>query len=182
MKRLSVTLAFSTVIIGAAASLWAQAPAPKPGPELKKLEYFTGTWTMVGDVKPSPMGPGGKTTMTEHDQWMEGGFFLVSHSTYKSPEGNGTGIALMGYNPEEKVYTYDEYDSVGEAMHSKGTVEGDTWTWTNEAKMGGKTMKMRFIMKMISPTAYTFKFDMSEDGTHWNTTMEGKSTKSAKAK
>ena len=65
---------------------------------------------------------------------------------------------------------------------SKGTIEGDTWTWTNEPKMGGKTMKMRFIMKIISATSYTFKFDMSEDGVHWNTSMEGKATKSTKAK
>jgi hypothetical protein len=138
MKRLSMTLAFPTLMLAAAASLWAQAPAPKPGPELKKLDYFAGSWNLAGDTKPGPMGPGGKMTMTQHDQWQEGGFFLIERSNYKSAMGNGSGIAFMGYNADEKVYTYDEFSSMGEALHATGKFEGDTWTWTSENKMGGR--------------------------------------------
>jgi hypothetical protein len=181
MKRFSNTIASVALLFVAAASLRAQMPTPKPAPELKKIDYFAGTWTMDGDTKPGPMGPGGKMTMTEHNQWMEGGFFVVSHSNYKSAMGNGSGISFMGYNTEEKIYTYDEYNSTGEAVHSKGTVEGDTWTWTSEEKMGGQSMKGRFIMKIVSPTSYTFKFEMSQDGSTWNTAMEGKASKAAKA-
>jgi len=46
-------------------SIHAQAPAglPKPGPEIKRLWYFTGTWKEVGEAKPGPMtGPGGKVS------------------------------------------------------------------------------------------------------------------------
>jgi len=43
--------------------------------------------------------------------------------------------------------------------------------------MGGMTMKGRFTMKMASPTSYTFAFDMSQDGTKWDTVMEGKASK-----
>jgi len=45
---------------------------PKPAPELKQVEYFVGTWFSEGDMKPSPMGPGGKMTMTEQNH-MDGG-------------------------------------------------------------------------------------------------------------
>jgi Protein of unknown function (DUF1579) len=179
MKRLSMTIGFLPLAFAAAATLWAQAPAPKPGPELKKLDYFLGTWTLDGDSNPGPMGPGGKTTMIEDASWMDGRFFLVERIRFKSPMGNGTGLAVMGYNPEEKAYTYDEFDSTGEVNHSKGTSEGDTWTWSSEAKMGGQTMKMHFIMKIVSPTEYDFKFEMSQDGDHWNTLMDGKATKAA---
>lgn len=41
-------------------------------PELKKLEYFAGNWTWEGDMKPGPMSPGGKLSMTERNQWMVG--------------------------------------------------------------------------------------------------------------
>jgi hypothetical protein len=152
--------------------------APKPGPELKKLEYFVGTWTMDGDMKPGPMGPGGKMIGTDRIAWMDGGFFLTSHSDFKSAMGNGTGLAVMGYNADEKVYTYDEYNSVGDAEHSKGTVDGDTWTWTSDQKMGGQSMKSRFIMKVLSPASYSFKYEISPDGTNWSTVMDGKATKS----
>lgn len=109
---------------------------------------------------------------------MDGGFFLTSHSDFKCAMGDGTGLAVMGYNAEDKVYTYDEYNSVGDAKHSKGTVDGDTWTWTSDGKMGAQTMKARFTMKILSPASYSFKYEMPEDGTNWSTLMDGKSTKS----
>jgi hypothetical protein len=43
-------------------------------------------------------------------------------------------------------------------------------------------MKGRFTMKIVSPTSYTFKYEMSQDGTHWDTVMDGKATKAAIAK
>ena len=55
MKRASVVLLASILFIAVATSFAQMAP---PAPELKKLDYFTGTWTMDGDVKPGPMGAG----------------------------------------------------------------------------------------------------------------------------
>ena len=72
-------------------------------------------------MKPGPMGPGGKITINEKAEWLEGGYFVVIHSTFTSAGmGNGSGISFMGYDPQEKVYTYDEFNSFGEATHSKG--------------------------------------------------------------
>jgi hypothetical protein len=151
---------------------------PKPGPEHQKLNYFVGNWTSEADMKPSPMGPGGKITVSEDSQWMEGGFFVVIRSTFKSAEmGNGSGIAFLGYDPQEKVYTYDAFNSVGQSDHAKGTVDGDTWTWRSDVKMGPQTMKGRYTMKILSPTSYSYKFEMSPDGTKWDQVMEGKDTK-----
>ena len=41
----------------------AQAPprAPKPGPEHKRMAYFAGNWTVEGEMKASPFGPGGRS-------------------------------------------------------------------------------------------------------------------------
>jgi hypothetical protein len=151
---------------------------PKPAPELKKVEYFAGTWTSEGDLKPSPMGPGGKMTMTERNQWMDGGFFLTMFSEFNiTAVGKGSGMAFMGYDPDKRVYTYDEFNSLGEAEHSTGMVDGDTWTWTRHDHVGNSTLKRRFIIKTLSPTSYTFKFEMSRDGNHWSTVMDGKATK-----
>jgi hypothetical protein len=171
------TCAVLLLCIFVAGAAFAQMENMKPAPELKKLDYFAGNWTSVGDVKPGPMGKGGKAIVHEHTAWMEGKFFLVTHADYTSPQGKGTEIAFLGYDTEEKVYTYDEFDSQGEAVHAKGTVDGDTWTWTNEMKMGGKTIKSRYTEKVVSPTEYTYKFEMSPDGTNWNLVMDGKDTK-----
>jgi hypothetical protein len=168
---------FTAWFILAAASV-AQMEMPKPGPEHKKLDLLAGSWTLEGDVKPNPMGPGGKMTENEKCEWMDGGFFLVCHVDFKSASmGGGSGLSVIGYSNEDKIYTYREFNSWGEFEDSKGSVDGDTWTWTSDEKMGGSTMKGRFTMKYASASAYSFTYEMSQDGTKWNTVMDGKATK-----
>jgi len=172
MKRRGMTLAAAVMFAAAA-----MAQTPKPGPELKKLDVFVGAWTLAGTLKPGMMGSGGTMTENEKCEWMEGGFYLVCHSDYKSTMGNGVGLSVMGYSADDKTYTYREFNSVGEFDDSKGTVDGDTWTWTSDQKTAGSTMKGRFTIQVTSATSYTFVFDMSQDGTKWSTVMEGKASK-----
>ena len=179
MKRLAAILVI-TIFCAAFVAAQTPPPTPKPGPEIKKLGYFAGAWTSSGDMKPSPYGPGGKFSGTDHMTWMEGGFFLLSHSTENTPMGKGTGMAIFGYDSNEKVYTYQAYNSMVEAEHAKGTVNGDTWTWTNEQKMQGKLMRGRYTVTVTSPAAYTFKFEMASEGGDYATVMEGKATKAPK--
>jgi Protein of unknown function (DUF1579) len=174
MKKTGMILI--TALLSASAAL-AQGEAPKPGPELKKLDIFAGSWTLEGNMKPGAMGPGGSMTEDEKCEWMDGGFYLVCHSDYKSSMGNGVGLSVMGYSADDKAYTYREFNSFGEFDDSRGTLDGNTWTWTSDEKMGGMTMKGRFTIKMTSATSYTFIFDMSQDGTKWNTVMDGKAMK-----
>jgi len=152
--------------------------APQPAPELKRLDYFAGTWTLEGKMKAGSIGPGGRMTETDRNQWMEGGFFLIVRSEFTVDGiGAGTGVAYLGYDSHEKVYTYDEFNTTGEAIHSKGTADGDTWTWSGERKTSGEITKTRWTVKIVSPTAYDFKFGISQDGATWNTVVEGKATK-----
>lgn len=155
----------------------AQMDMPKPAAELKKLDYFAGTWSFDGEMKPGPMGPGGKTTGTDKVEWMDGGFFLVSHTSFTSPMGKTTGTAYMGYNSDDKVYTYSAFNSMGQNEVSKGTLEGDTWTWNSESKMMGQVMRSRFTIKQLSATSYSFKFEMAPPGGELALVMDGKATK-----
>jgi hypothetical protein len=158
----------------------AQAPqAPKPGPEHERLGVFVGNWTSEGSMKPSPFGPGGKTTGSDHCAWFEGKFAVVCHNQGTSPMGPMKGLGIMSYSAEDKAYTYYGTDSSGMTMATvaKGTIEGDTWTYYDESKMGGKTVKGRYVMRVLSPTSYAFKWEMQGDDGQWLTVMEGKSTK-----
>jgi Protein of unknown function (DUF1579) len=155
----------------------AQMEPPKPGPELKKLDVFVGSWTLQATMKPGAMGPGGSVTEDEKCEWMQGNFYLVCNSDYKSSMGDGVGLSVLGYSTDDRVYTYREFNSFGEFDDSKGTLEGNTWTWSSTEKMGGMTMLGKFIIQMTSPTSYNFAFDMSPDGAKWDTVMEGKAAK-----
>jgi hypothetical protein len=176
MKRIVSLL---TLVVLLATVTLAQAPTgpPKPGPEHKRLSYFVGQWTSEGEEKPGPFGPGGKFKVTETNEWFPGEFFLVSHSEANSPLGVVKGHSLMGYNTEEKVYTLHMIDSMGYAMSARGKVVGDTWTWTNEMKIGGKNYSGRFTIKEESPTSYTMKLETSTDGGPFALQMEGRATK-----
>lgn len=138
----------------------AQMEMPKPGPEHKKLDMLAGSWTLEGDVKPNPMGPGGKMSEIEKCEWMDGNFFLVCHVDFKTASsGSGSGLSVIGYSNADKAYTYREFNSWGESDDSKGSLDGDTWTWTSDEKMGGNTVKGRFMMKFTSPTSYIFTYE-----------------------
>jgi Protein of unknown function (DUF1579) len=175
MNRLAMTLV-AMFVMGSAAM--AQMEMPKPGPEHKKMDVFVGSWTLDGDMKPGPMGPGGKMNEKEKCEGMEGGFYVVCHASYTSQSmGNGVGLSVMGYSSDDKAYTYREFSSDGEFVDARGTIDGDTWTWNSDNKMAGMTSKGRFTVKLTSTTSYNFTFEMSQDGTKWMTIMEGKATK-----
>jgi hypothetical protein len=161
------------------ASAWAQM-APKPGPEVKKLDYFVGTWSVEGTIAQGPWGAGGKFTSTDTAEWMPGSFFVEGHSDFKMPPevgGEGKATSFMGYDTDENVYTYDEFNSQGRREVSKGTVSGDTWTWTSSQTYSGQEVKQKMTIKVLTPASYSLKFEISMDGTNWMTFMDGKATK-----
>ena len=164
----------------AAASLYAQMEMPSPAPELKKLDFLAGHWTAEGTMTPPgpPTTPATKWTMTTKAEWLEGSHFLVEHSDGDlGPMGKITELAVMGFDRDRKIYTYNAFSSLGEAESATGTLDGDTWTWLSDEHRNGAAFKGRYTMKVLSPTSYTMKFEMSQDGASWATVMEGKATK-----
>jgi len=111
---------------------------------------------------------------------MPGNFFVEGHGDYKMPAelgGDGKAISFMGYDTEQNTYTFNEFNSQGRRENSKGTFLNDTWTWTSSATYDGQEIQQKMTMKVISPTSYSLKFDVSIDGTNWMPFMEGKATK-----
>lgn len=168
---------FAVGVVLAVAAI-AQTEPPKPGPELKKLDLFVGTWTLNGNIKPGLMGPAGSMTENENCEWMKRGFYVVCNSEYKSSMGKGVILSVSGYSKEERAYTYHEFDGSGAFADARGSLDGDPWVWIGVYRAGGMTLKSRFTMKITSATSYDFSFELSKDGTTWTTFMDGKATKS----
>jgi hypothetical protein len=178
MKRpLNIFTTFA--VVSAVGMQVAAAQASKPGPEHARLGYFVGKWTSEGEMKPGPMGPGGKMTSTDSCEWFEGRFSVICRGEGKTPMGPTKNIGILGYSPEEKVYTYYGVDNTNMTMASvpKGTVRGDTWTYTDESMMGGQKVKSRVILKELSPTQYTFRLEFQGPDGKWMPAMESKNTK-----
>lgn len=177
MKRLVCAAFAALLLISMAAAQNPPAP-PKPAPELQRLKFFEGSWSITGTSAPGPWGPGGKFTVSEENAWGLGGFFLITKSTFKEGTGmTGNGVAYSGYDANKKKYTYDEFNSMGEAGHSIGTVNDKTWTWT-KIEIGGQKINGRFTLTETSPTSHNMKYEFSTDGgATWNTAWEATGAK-----
>ena len=178
--NLKAILALVLVSFGAATVAAAQAaPAQKPGPEHQRLGYFVGRWKAEGEIKPGPMGAGGKVTATDSCEWFDGKFSVICRSEGQGPSGPSKSIGILGYSVEEKVYTYYGVDNSSMVMSSvpKGTVSGKTWTYTDESTMGGQTVKSRVTIEEESPTAYTFRMELQGPDGKWIPMMQSRNTK-----
>jgi hypothetical protein len=131
-----------------------------------------GTWKDEAELKPSPFGPGGKIHITETCEWFTGGFSLVCNSESTGLMGEGKALTVLSYDSEEKVYTYYELNSFGLTNSAKGTVDGDTWTFNGEGKVGGKLIKTRFKIKIPSQDSALMNTEISADGGPWTPLME----------
>ena len=178
LKRGSILLAGVLTLIGAI-TVVAQQPAgpPQPSPEHKKLGVFVGSWKDDVEMKPGPFGPGGKFTVKETCEWFAGGFSVVCHSESTGFMGDVRTLTVLTYDPEEKAYTYYEFNSIGQNDSAKGTVDGDTWTWNGDWKMGGKLIKNRSTLKMASPDSVTMTSEVSADGGPWTPLAELKGSR-----
>ena len=111
--KFRIALAPFLLLVAAVAQM-----ASTPGPEVKKLDYFVEYVTMDRTVAQGPWGPGGKFSSTITNEWMTGAFFLVGHSDFKMPPeigGEGKSTSFKGYDTNENVYTFAEFNSQGPA-------------------------------------------------------------------
>jgi hypothetical protein len=171
MKRVVFTLTVLLVVAGVAAS----QEMPKPGPEHKAMDVFAGSWEFNAELKPGPMGPGGKVHTKDTCTWFDGGFALVCNGAGENPAGKTKSVAIMTYDANRKAYTYTGVESGMPVAFAMGKKTGDTWVYTGED--GG--MKSRVTIQVTSQTSYTMKFEMSTDGSTWMTVMEGTAKKTS---
>jgi hypothetical protein len=81
---------------------YAQNEIPGPAPQLKKLDYFVGTWAAEGEIEPGSMGAGGKFTGTNRIRRMDGAFLLATDSEFNGAFGKGSETSYMGLRHERQ--------------------------------------------------------------------------------
>jgi len=173
---------FAGILVALCPVLVQAQTAPKPGPEHKKLEVWVGSWSTQGEVKPgNAYGvPAGKFSRTDRFQWVPGGFFLQQNREGKGPEGEIRHMAMIGYDPIAKKYTWAWFDLASGASASfTMTNNGNTWISTGGGtSRGGKPFQERCTSDFVPNVSSTFKCETSPDGKTWTPAIEGKATKS----
>jgi hypothetical protein len=154
-----------------------QQPMPTPTPQHQRMSYFAGNWKAEGMIKLSPNGNPAPFSLTESGEWVTDGFFLETRTKMRGPMGPINSVRVMGYNPDDGLYTYNVYNSLGEHQMATGKLQGNTWTWTAEQKLNGVVTQARYTVIPVTPDSYTFKQEVATPGGGWATVMEGKATR-----
>jgi hypothetical protein len=178
MKRTVIAIGLISLLFAVAA----QAQAPKPDPELKKLQIFVGHWTYEGEYKAGPLGPGGKITGEYTGQMILGGFFLQGETIEKGAMGVTRGLEIDAYDAVNKSFTSNIYGDDGTKFIGIVAVSGNTLTWEGKYVVEGKQFQFKepFILApdLMSATA---KGEISVDGKTWIPFFEAKWTKTKPA-
>lgn len=180
MKRfLAVAVPILLLISLSAAQVPQQAPSPNsgPSPQQAAMGYFAGDWTLQGTAKISPTTAGAPLKGTEHGEWVQGNFFLETHSKTDGPMGSLRATRVMEFNPQKNLYVYNVYNSLGGHTMATGEFLGNTWIWNGEEQLNGVTTKGRYTVTIVSPTSYTFKSEVADPSGGWATVAEGKATR-----
>ena len=166
MKR--TMIAVGLMILFLVVSVAAQAPASKAGPEQKKLYVWNGEWTYEGEVMASPLGPAEKFTGKSNTKMILDGLVQETRYEEKHPSGLLHGIGITAYDPVNKNYVSNGYDSNGWMQMGTATVNGNVWDWSFTLVSGSKQYKMR-AKDVLSADLMsdTYTIEISTDGQTW---------------
>ena len=169
----------AVVSMSVAAVLAQKQETPKPSLEHQRLGAFVGNWIFEGELKPGPMGPGGKMTATDRIEWAPGNFFVQRSYQGKSPNGTEMqGLEILAYDGVKKIYTFNAFDSLGNMASGTMTVKGNTWTTTGTMTMAATTVRDRCSLEFeTGGSTLTMKCQISTDGKTWTLAFNGRAKK-----
>jgi Protein of unknown function (DUF1579) len=163
MRAKVLTLVCCLVLGTLVASVSAQPPAAKPGPEHEMLkEKFEGDWDASIDFM------GNKSKGTAHFKMGIGGFWLLNDFTADFGGAKFEGKGATGYDPVKKKYVGTWIDTMTpHLMLNEGTFdkEGKTFTETGEVTgADGKAQKSKAVTEFKDKDLMIFTMYMVMDG------------------
>lgn len=94
--------------------------APKPSPELKKLDFLVGAWEQKGHMKDSQFGPGGPIAGQHTWEWFNEYFLKHTWS-----QELGEGVEYIGYEEARKSFYTHYFDNNGPYDEEGSTYAGE---------------------------------------------------------
>ena len=143
------------------------APAPAPSQQQTAMGYFAGYWKITGTTRISPTSQAVQFSGTANGEWVPGNYFLEIKYVTHGPLGDVHMVRMMEYNDSDDVYTYNEYNSLGEHVVGAGSIEGQKWIWDTTKKLNGVTTKGRYIVTFVTQDAYSYTSEVQKPGGGW---------------
>jgi hypothetical protein len=168
---------FAGMLAVAQSPMAPQAQPPAPSQQQLAMNYFAGPWKITGTTKISPTSPAVPYNATATGEWIPGNYFLEIKYVTHGPLGDIHMVRMMEYNAGEGVYTYNEYNSLGEHVVAVGKIDGQKWVWNTTKKLNGITTKGRYITTFVTKDAYSINSQVQKPGGGWLTVTEATATR-----
>ena len=146
---------------------------PKPGEAHARLLKLVGRWHGEETVHPAPWDPaGGTATAVVENRVVLDGFAVVQE--YQQTRGgklNFSGHGLFWWDGAADQYVMTWFDSMmGVPAEYRGAFDGEVLRLVHTMKQGGFA---RCSFDCTTAGRYTFRLEMSPDGTTWAPSLEG---------
>lgn len=131
--------------------------------------YFVGKWTFEWSMPETALGPAGDYTGTTVYKKVDGRFYEAV-TDGQGPAGAFTVRELIAYHRENKTLARQVTDSRGHGRLEFGPVGGDLGGIYNvhfesaPFAYGGKTIRLKNTLRLMSPLAYRVATSISVDG------------------
>jgi hypothetical protein len=148
-------------LTGAVAAQDVAPSAPQPPKELEAfMKPFEGTWRCVTKFAANALSPGSPAATARSTVKFKrdlDGFFYRGQYDVKEQKGVPFaihGIFFIGWDPEAKGVVVTSVDNLGTAGFATGKIAGDTLSYSGEAFMMGKKMKVRESLGMKATNSW----------------------------
>ena len=138
-------------------------------PPLDFDAYFLGKWTFEWSMPETALGPAGDFTgTTTYAKLKDGAYEAVTEG--QGPAGAFTVREAITYDREKKTVARQITDSRGYSRMESGPVGGDLGGIYNlhfessPFTQGGKTIRLKQTLRLLSPLAYRVATSISVDG------------------
>lgn len=157
----------------------AEMQIPKPGPEMAKLNFLIGSWTLNAEYVKSPMVPdGAKQTGWYKAQLGPGGFSVIADFEADGPMWKEIGHEVMTWSPKKNSYSVMTVgNGFPDFVAGTGHWEGNNLVIESTFRSASETPNLRAVYSNIADKSVHMEdFVKGKDGS-WVLIWKGDATK-----
>jgi len=142
----------------------------------RRLDRLVGTWKGDEQLYPSPFDPQGGNALgrVQNRRALDGFAVVQDYEQERDGKINFRGHGVFRFDGEDGSYTLHWFDSLGLGPSEfRGRFEGDVLTLTNAGPQG----ITRAVFELHGSRSYTYRMQVSPDGTNWFPFMDGDYTR-----
>lgn len=143
-----------------------------PDAQHEQLDAFVGKWHMQGQQLAGPAGPAAPITALETYEWLPGAQFLIHRLDGRIGDSQAACIEIIGFDAERRCYRAHTFYNNGQMNVWDIERRDDAWRVLGDWSAGGRSMKVRCMIRFAENDTMHSRWEHSSDGSTWHAFWE----------